>query len=161
MPDAAGTEEIHLLEDFPPVSTADWEALIRKDLKGADYEKRLVWRTEEGIAVRPYYRAEDLPAGLPRSDRNGNPWAALEEFAPAPDAIRADRLHEAGANAVQELGYGIAAGVDRLAGLTETQPVDVAAGKMEFVFAVGSAYFVEIAKLRAARMLWADRKSVV
>ena len=159
MPDAAGTEEIHLLEDFPPVSTADWEALIRKDLKGADYEKRLVWRTEEGIAVRPYYRAEDLPAGLLRSDGNGNPWAMLEEFAPAPDAIRADRLHEAGANAVQELGYGIAAGVDRLAGLTETQPVDVAAGKMEFVFAVGSAYFVELAKLRAARMLWAQAVS--
>ena len=39
--------------EFPPVSTAEWEAQIAKDLKGADYEKRLVWRTDEGIAVRP------------------------------------------------------------------------------------------------------------
>ena len=50
----------HLLEEFPPVRTADWEAVIARDLKGADYEKRLIWRTEEGLAVKPYYRAEDL-----------------------------------------------------------------------------------------------------
>ncbi len=39
--------------EFPPVTTAEWKAEILKDLKGADYEKRLVWRTDEGIAVRP------------------------------------------------------------------------------------------------------------
>ncbi|MGP8250943.1 MAG: methylmalonyl-CoA mutase family protein [Terracidiphilus sp.] len=49
-----------LLEEFPPVSTADWEAAIARDLKGADYEKKLIWRTDEGIAVKPYYRGEDL-----------------------------------------------------------------------------------------------------
>jgi len=53
----------HLLEEFPPVTTQSWEEAIRKDLKGADYAKRLVWQTEEGLAVKPYYRAEDL-AGL-------------------------------------------------------------------------------------------------
>ncbi len=54
----------HLLEEFPPVSTAEWEAAIARDLKGADYEKKLIWRTEEGLAVKPYYRAEDFRAGL-------------------------------------------------------------------------------------------------
>jgi methylmalonyl-CoA mutase len=49
-----------LLEEFPPVSTAEWEAAIARDLKGADYQKKLIWRTDEGIAVKPYYRAEDL-----------------------------------------------------------------------------------------------------
>lgn len=49
----------HLLQEFPPVSTATWEEAIRKDLKGADYAKKLIWRTEEGLAVKPYYRAED------------------------------------------------------------------------------------------------------
>lgn len=49
-----------LFSEFPPVSTEEWEAIIHKDLKGVDYEKRLVWRTEEGFSVRPYYRAEDL-----------------------------------------------------------------------------------------------------
>ncbi len=45
---------------FPPVSTEDWEALIAKDLKGADYERKLIWKTMEGFDVKPYYRAEDL-----------------------------------------------------------------------------------------------------
>ena len=49
-----------LFKDFPPVSTRQWEEQIQKDLKGADYEKKLVWRTSEGFAVRPYFREEDL-----------------------------------------------------------------------------------------------------
>jgi methylmalonyl-CoA mutase len=49
-----------LFSEFPPVSTADWEAKITVDLKGADYEKKLIWKTNEGLKVRPYYRAEDL-----------------------------------------------------------------------------------------------------
>jgi catechol 2,3-dioxygenase-like lactoylglutathione lyase family enzyme len=51
-------EILNLGQDFPPVPTAVWEAAIAKDLKGADYEKKLVWRTDEGLAVRPYYRAQ-------------------------------------------------------------------------------------------------------
>lgn len=49
-----------LFAEFPPVSTQQWEEVIAKDLKGADYEKKLVWKTLEGFPVRPYYRAEDL-----------------------------------------------------------------------------------------------------
>ena len=49
-----------LFTEFPPVTTEEWEAVIAKDLKGADYQKKLVWRTMEGFNVRPYYRAEDL-----------------------------------------------------------------------------------------------------
>src|SRR5277367_3170717 len=53
---STGSEILNLGQDFPPVSTATWEAAIQKDLKGADYEKKLVWRTEDGLAIRPYYR---------------------------------------------------------------------------------------------------------
>ena len=49
-----------ILKDFPPVSTQEWEEKIIEDLKGADYEKRLVWKTPDGIAARPYYRSEHL-----------------------------------------------------------------------------------------------------
>ena len=49
-----------LFSEFPPVTTAQWEDQIAVDLKGADYEKRLVWRTNEGFPVRPYYRSENL-----------------------------------------------------------------------------------------------------
>jgi methylmalonyl-CoA mutase len=53
----------NLLREFPSISTEAWEEAIRRDLKGADYQKRLIWQSDEGIAVKPYYRAEDL-AGL-------------------------------------------------------------------------------------------------
>ncbi len=56
----ANNKEQKLFTDFPPVSTEQWEAVINQDLKGADYQKKLVWRTAEGFNVRPYYRAEDL-----------------------------------------------------------------------------------------------------
>ena len=49
-----------MFAEFPPVSTQQWEEVINKDLKGADYDKKLVWKTIEGFNVRPYYRAEDL-----------------------------------------------------------------------------------------------------
>ncbi|HTS25806.1 MAG TPA: methylmalonyl-CoA mutase family protein [Bryobacteraceae bacterium] len=138
-------EILHLAQDFPPVPTAAWEAAIQKDLKGADYEKKLVWRSEEGIAVRPYYRREDLAGQFP-CVRDGQPWEARGDAAFTPDAVRADRLHDAGAHAVQELGYALAEGVERLA----------SGQQVEFVYAAGSNYFFEIAKLRAARLLWAQ-----
>ena len=53
-------EDNKLFTEFPPVSTEKWEEVINKDLKGADYEKKLVWKTIEGFKVKPYYRAEDL-----------------------------------------------------------------------------------------------------
>ena len=49
-----------LFAEFPPVSTEAWETAITADLKGADYERKLVWRTNEGFNLRPYYRAENL-----------------------------------------------------------------------------------------------------
>jgi methylmalonyl-CoA mutase len=165
----SGTEILNLGADFPPVPTAAWEAAIQKDLKGADYEKRLVWRTEEGLAVRPYYRSGDLvglegqtqsrPAQFPFARGSGTPWEIAEELEVRPGAIRADALHEEGANAVQELGYALAAGVERLAELVANLAVDEAARQVEFIFAVGSTYFLEIAKLRAARLLWAQAVS--
>ena len=62
-------EDNKLFTEFPPVSTEKWEEVINKDLKGADYEKKLVWRTIEGFKVKPYYRAEDLE-GLEYLDSN-------------------------------------------------------------------------------------------
>jgi methylmalonyl-CoA mutase len=53
-------KDAKLFSEFPPISTSEWEAVINADLKGGDYEKKLVWQTLEGIKVKPYYRAEDL-----------------------------------------------------------------------------------------------------
>ncbi len=49
-----------LFNEFPPVTTEQWEEVIEKDLKGADYNKKLIWKTNEGFDVKPYYRANDI-----------------------------------------------------------------------------------------------------
>jgi methylmalonyl-CoA mutase len=249
----------HLLQEFPPVSTESWEEVIRKDLKGADYAKKLMWQTEEGLAVEPYYRAEDLagldylnaaPGSFPyvRGTRATADWrireeidetdaekanqaassailAGAEEIAfcnveiksasdlrillanlpeipvhlqnadeslmrlliekkPSsavstgmdpftnlllaaeivsaasrtllPFTIHGEKLDEAGATAVQEVGFTLAAGIDFLAAM-QSAAVDInrAAASITFSFAIGSSYFFQIAKLRAFRMLWA------
>ena len=53
----ANTKSEKLFTEFP---TEKWEEVITADLKGADYERKLVWKTGEGFNVRPYYRAENL-----------------------------------------------------------------------------------------------------
>ncbi len=53
------TMKTPLLEDFVPVSTEDWMAKTTADLKGADFNKKLVWRTMEGFTLKPLHRAED------------------------------------------------------------------------------------------------------
>ncbi|MGO9230855.1 MAG: methylmalonyl-CoA mutase family protein [Bryobacteraceae bacterium] len=162
----AGAEILNLSRDFPPVATAVWEAAIAKDLKGADYEKKLVWRTDEGIPVRPYYRAENLvgleaqtetaPGQFPFVRGSGKSFEGSDAIPSGPNAIQADELAEAGGNAVEQLGFALAAGVERLAALAATGTVDEAARSIEFVYSIGSTYFLEIAKLRAARLIWAQ-----
>ncbi|MEE1094315.1 MAG: methylmalonyl-CoA mutase family protein, partial [Bacteroidales bacterium] len=66
-------ENNKLFAEFPEVSTQEWEEVIIKDLKGADYEKKLIWKTLEGFDVKPYYRAEDLAT---LEYLNGNPAQA-------------------------------------------------------------------------------------
>ena len=53
-----------LFKQFPPVSTEEWINKIKADLKGQDFERRLVWKTKEGFNVNPFYREEDI-SGLP------------------------------------------------------------------------------------------------
>ena len=48
------------LSEFPPIPTEDWESAIRSSVAGPDYPAKLIWHPEEGLAVRPYYRAEDV-----------------------------------------------------------------------------------------------------
>ena len=288
----ANTEKAKLFAEFPPVSTEQWEAVITTDLKGADYERKLVWRSAEGFNVRPYYRAENLEgidflgteAGefpYVRGTHNSNDWAihqtvsvkcpkaANEEalkllnsginslgfcfcaadevtaetidtllegicipaveltfcgknFVPTADLIMAKveslglakdevkinfifdpivkdlstkgiyccgdtegtacyeavaamikktaeykyirvvnvsgaTFSNAGSTIVEELAFSLAAGHDYLVKLTEMGlPIDLVARKVRFTFAVTSNYFMEIAKFRAARMLWAN-----
>ena len=49
-----------LFSDFSPVSRQEWLDKITVDLKGADFNKKLVWRTNEGFNVQPFYQREDV-----------------------------------------------------------------------------------------------------
>ena len=49
-----------LFDQFPPVTTKEWMEKINTDLKGADFNKKLVWKTNEGFEVNPFYRMEDI-----------------------------------------------------------------------------------------------------
>lgn len=277
-----------LFAEFPPVPTEKWEEAINKDLKGADYEKKLVWKTQEGFSVRPYYRAEDLkgishlssePGEFPylRGTECNNYWLTRQDYC-AKDVKKANEMaldglrrgaesvgfvldgnapvsisemaillegidlsrtevnfkgcccgtaetirnfiaytvsrkiakedvkasfdydplrsltvngkycsedsvsrlkdcveaaagypnvrvigvyafafNDAGSTISQELAFGLAMGSEYINLLTDMGfSADEAASRIKFTFSVGSVYFMEIAKFRAARMLWAN-----
>lgn len=80
-----------LFDQFPPVSTQEWKDKVVADLKGADFDKKLVWRTSEGFNVNPMYREEDienlktlnsLPGEYPyiRGTRTNNDWMTRQDI---------------------------------------------------------------------------------
>ncbi len=281
-------EQPGLFAEFPPVPTQAWEEKITADLKGADYQKKLIWTTDEGFTVKPYYRAEDLqgldylqslPGRSPYvrgNKKSGNNWIvrqdilvsdietanrqALDAIAKGAGAVglvatevtthkqmnqllagidltktginfissrsypltlelfiyevnhrgeggdhimgsinfdplsylllhgdfyvnwthnieeteyllntiqkrlpqfRAININghyfqDSGSSLVQELGFSLASANEYLSSITKKgMPVDTLASRMMFSLATGSNYFMEIAKLRAMRLLWA------
>jgi len=70
-------------------------------------------------------------------------------------SISGYHMQEAGANLVQELAYTIADGREYVrAAIERGMDVDAFAGRLSFFFAIGMNFFMEVAKLRAARVLW-------
>lgn len=49
-----------LFTEFAPITKEQWRAKIEKDLRGADYDEKLVWKTTEGFSVEPFYTRQDL-----------------------------------------------------------------------------------------------------
>jgi methylmalonyl-CoA mutase len=71
-------------------------------------------------------------------------------------SISGYHMQEAGATAVQELGFTLADGLEYVrAALARGLKVDDFAPRLSFFFSIGMNFFMEIAKLRAARLLWA------
>ncbi len=100
-----------LFDQFPAISTEEWRAKVDADLKGVPFEKKLVWRTNEGFNVQPMYRAEDiadlkttdsLPGEYPfvRGTRTDNEWLTRQE-------IIADSAEEANKKALDVLNKGV------------------------------------------------------
>lgn len=111
-----------LFDMFSPVSTEEWKAKITADLKGADFDRKLVWRTNEGFNVQPFYRREDL-AGLPaldtmpgefpylRGTRDNNDWLIRQAVTgETPEEINRHALHVLGLG-VESLGIRLGRGM--------------------------------------------------
>ncbi len=72
-------------------------------------------------------------------------------------SISGYHMHEAGATATQELAYTLADGVEYVrAALAKGLDVDAFAPRLSFFFGIGMNFFMEVAKLRAARLLWSQ-----
>lgn len=285
----AEKENTKLFSEFAPNTTQEWMDKITSDLKGADFNKKLVWKTNEGFNVQPFYRLENMddlkyldvyPGDYPYvrgNKKDNNDWFVRQDiivkdiktanakaldilqkgveslgfildeksdytkedikallagivldcveinfvcgcktsklisffkeiateqgldisklqggtdldplgyitlrgkfccgtqdqvFDIAKEAVVSAKgmdsfkvvevsgknFNNAGSSIVEELGFSLAAGVEYLTQLTERGlSIDEVAPKLRFTFATGSKYFMELAKLRAARLLW-------
>src|SRR6266571_7323361 len=73
-------------------------------------------------------------------------------------SISGYHMQEAGATADLELGYTIADGMEYVrTGIAAGMSVDAFAPRLSFFFAIGMNFFMEVAKLRAARLLWSEQ----
>ncbi len=120
------------------------------DLHGCLENDPLGVLAHEGVLPLSLERAYDEMAQLTL-------WAAHHAPRLATVAVHTYPYHNAGANAVQELAFALATGVAYLRALTRREvDINVAAARLRFDFAIGGNFFMEIAKLRAARLLWAQ-----
>ncbi|MGE4585869.1 MAG: methylmalonyl-CoA mutase small subunit [Mangrovibacterium sp.] len=106
-----------LFEEFPPVSGEAWKEKVTADLKGADFDRKLVWRTNDGFPVQPFYRKEDLgslaylnslPAEFPyvRGNRkNSNEWLVRQDIAVSDPAEANKKALEVMMKGVNSLGF--------------------------------------------------------
>ena len=125
----ADRDDIAFAAEFPAATQAQWLKLVEGVLKGAPYDKRLVGRTYDGLAIEPLYAG--VPAARPVAARAaGAPWAILQRVDhPDPIAANAEALHDLEngatglslvfAGAVGAYGYGLDSSATALARVLE------------------------------------------
>jgi methylmalonyl-CoA mutase len=88
-----------LFAEFPPVTDEQWMAVVEKDLKGADFQKRLVTKTLDNLSLKPFYRKADA-ANICSPVQKGPHWNLREE-------IREPSIEAANAHIVRCLTRGV------------------------------------------------------
>jgi methylmalonyl-CoA mutase len=93
-----------LFEEFSEVSSKEWKQKIQADLKGADYNETLIWKTNEGIDVKPFYHADEF-SSLPNvSSSKATQWQICETIFVADvekSNVRAKELLNKGAESLK------------------------------------------------------------
>ena len=67
-----------LFSDFSEVSSKEWKQKIQADLKGADYNDTLIWKTNDGIDVKPFYHADEFTSIPNVSSSKASQWQICE-----------------------------------------------------------------------------------
>ena len=132
-----------LFDQFPPVSTEEWRAKVEVDLKGADFNKKLVWRTNEGFNVQPMYRAEDikdlkttdsLPGEYPfvRGTKTNNDWYIRQEIEVCCPKAANEKATEILGKGVTSLGFKLKEDIDAEGLKTLLAGIDLAKVEVNF-----------------------------
>jgi len=112
-----------LFDQFKPVTPEEWRAKAEVDLKGADFEKKMVWRTNEGFNVQPLYRSVDikdlkqtdsLPGEFPyvRGTRVNNDWKVRQNIVVENEAEANAKAREVLTKGINSLGLKVNADTD-------------------------------------------------
>ena len=132
-----------LFDQFPPVSTEEWRAKVEVDLKGADFNKKLVWRTNEGFNVQPMYRAEDikdlkttdsLPGEYPfvRGTKTNNDWYIRQEIEVCCPKAANEKATEVLGKGATSLGFKLKEDIDAEGLKTLLAGIDLAKVEVNF-----------------------------
>jgi len=108
----------------------------------------LAFLVEQGeLSIKPEVAFDQLAKSVK--------WAMEKKTKLRTILVTGTPYHNGGANAVQELTYTIGTGIEYISELLERGlSIDEIASRMTFTFSIGSNIFMEIAKLRAARIIW-------
>lgn len=150
-----------LFTEFAAPTTQEWLDKIQVDLKGADFNKKLVWRTNEGFSVQPFYRREDVlklktPDALPGefpfvrgNKKDNNEWYVRQDIvaddAAAANAKALDILNKG----VDSLGFRIP-GDKVSSGFVETLLKDIRCDVVEVSFRTCPCHVLELADIVTA-----------
>ncbi len=150
-----------LFSDFCAPTRQEWIEKINVDLKGADYQKKMVWRTNEGFNAEPFYRKEDVE-GLSQTDalpgqfpylrgnkKDNNRWYVRQN-------LKVNNAKEANEKALDILNKGVTsigfkiAAKDLSADFISTLLYNIEVEAVELNFSTCQGHTVELAKLLVA-----------
>lgn len=147
-----------LFTEFVAPTKQEWLDKIQVDLKGADFDKRLVWRTNEGFNVQPFYRREDVlklktPDALPGefpyvrgNKKKDNAWYVRQD-------IKVDDAKAANEKALDLLNKGIDSLCFKISGddvnkdFVETLLKDIVCDAVELNFNTCKRHTLELAHI--------------
>lgn len=93
-----------LFDEFSEATSKQWKQLIQYDLKGADYNETLVWKTDEGIHVKPFYHADEFEKCPEVSNTKAKEWQICQAIYVAnveKSNLKAINAVERGANSIK------------------------------------------------------------